>query len=264
MDMNEPLVSSLISTKKITVTCEKHGIEFEKKNALGRGFYGICPECEREERDAQMESEKAKWVRAEIEYKEKYRSLRIGATGLPSRFINKTFADYITKTPEQEGVLLAVKEYAQNKAGLQAGRGLIIAGTVGVGKTHLSAAIINEVITLENNIQAIYTTARDMIRHLRSAWKNPEIEESDLIDQYAHTSLLVIDEIGVQFGSESEMIQIFDVLDKRYGEQLPTVMVSNLTVDELVNLLGDRIIDRMREDGGALLQLNWQSNRGAA
>ncbi len=60
------------------------------------------------------------------------------------------------------------------------------------------------------------------------------------------------------------MIQIFDVLDKRYGEQLPTVMVSNLTVDELVNLLGDRIIDRMREDGGALLQLNWQSNRGAA
>lgn len=262
MDMNELLVSELVTAKTIKATCEKHGIEFEKRRLFGRGYYGICPECAREEHDAKMLAEKAEWERLEVEHKKEYRNQRIENSGLSSRFINKTFADYIAKTPEQEGVLSVAMEYARNKTGLQNGRGLIITGTVGVGKTHLSAAIINEVITVDNQVTAIYTTARDLIRHIRSAWKNPEIDESDLIDHYASTSMLVIDELGVQFGSESEMIQMFEVLDKRYGEQLPTVLISNLGVDELVKLLGDRVIDRLREDGGVLLQMNWKSNRG--
>ena len=263
MDMNKSIVSELVAAKTIKVICEKHGIEFEKRDFCGRGFYGICPECAREKHDAKMLAEKIERDQREIERKKQYREQRINDSGLPSRFINKTFADYIAKIPEQESVLAIAKDYAQNKTALHNGRGLIISGTVGTGKTHLASAIINDVITSENKIKAIYTTARDMIRHLRSAWKNTEISESDVIDQYASTSLLVIDELGAQFGSESEMIQMFEVLDKRYGERLPTVIISNLTINELVSLLGDRIIDRMREDGGVLLQMNWQSNRGA-
>ena len=263
MDMNESLVSDFVKAKIITEICEKHGIEFEKRDFFGRGFYGVCPECVREEHDAKMLAEKAEREQLEIVRKGEYRAERISNSGLPSRFSGKTFADYVVKTPEQESVLSIAKEYAQNKTGLNAGRGLIITGTVGVGKTHLASAIINEVITTENNIRAIYTTARDMIRHIRSAWKNPDIDESDMIDRYAYAQILVIDEIGVQFGSESEMIQMFEVLDKRYGEQLPTVMISNLTPAELTGLLGERIIDRMREDNGVMLQLNWESNRGA-
>lgn len=261
MDINEPIVSSIVNAKIITAICEKHGIEFEKRD-FGRGYYGVCPECAREEHDAKMLAEKAEWEQREIARNVQYRADRISNSGLPSRFIGKTFADYVVKTPEQKSVLSTAKEYAQNKTGLNAGRGLIITGTVGVGKTHLAAAIINEVITTENNINAIYTTARDMIRHIRSAWKNTDIDEGDVIDRYAYAKMLIIDEIGIQFGTESEMIQMFDVLDKRYSEQLPTVMISNLTPAELIGLLGERIIDRLREDDGVLLQLNWKSNRG--
>lgn len=263
MDMLKSIVSEFVSAKTITETCKKHGIVFERRERKNFGFVGVCPECNREKHDSMMLAEKTEIEQIDAERKLEYRNKRVGDSGLPKRFMNKTFHDYISETSDQESVLLVAKEYAENRDALKNGRGLIITGFVGVGKTHLAAAIINEIIKPDNQTTAVYTTARDMIRHIRSAWRDQSINEDDVIGRYAYASMLVIDEIGVQFGSESEMIQMFDVLDKRYGEQLPTVMISNLPINELVGLLGDRIIDRMREDNGVLLQLNWQSQRGA-
>jgi DNA replication protein DnaC len=103
-----------------------------------------------------------------------------------------------------------------------------------------------------------------MIRHIRSAWRDRSVDEQSLITKYTSTSMLIIDEIGVQFGSDSEMVQMFEVMNKRYGEMLPTVLISNLQMDELCKLLGDRIIDRMREDDGIAVRMDWESNRSAS
>ena len=103
-----------------------------------------------------------------------------------------------------------------------------------------------------------------MIRHIRSAWRDRSVDEQSLITKYASASMLIIDEIGVQFGSDSEMVQMFEVMNKRYGEMLPTVLISNLQMDELCKLLGDRIIDRMREDDGIAVSMDWESNRSVS
>jgi hypothetical protein len=47
----------------------------------------------------------------------------------------------------------------------------------------------------------------------------------------------------------------------RYEEMKPSLLVSNLTVDEIIDYLGDRVFDRMRENGGAVLAFNWTSHR---
>ena len=153
-------------------------------------------------------------------------------------------------TQDQEHALTVVAGYAKDTEKLNRGRGMIITGTVGVGKTHLAAAIINEIIKPDNSVNAIYITFSDMIRHIRSAWRDRSVSETYVIEKYSTVSLLIIDEIGVQYGSDSEMVQMFEVMNKRYGEMLPTVLISNLQMDELCRLLGDRIIDRMREDDG--------------
>ena len=141
---------------------------------------------------------------------------------------------------------------------------MIITGTVGVGKTHLAASIINEIIKPTNSINAIYITFSDMIRDIRSAWRDRSVDEQSLIAKYASASMLIIDEIGVQFGSDSEMVQMFEVMNKRYGEMLPTVLISNLPIEELTKLLGDRIVDRLREDDGIAVRMDWESNRSAS
>jgi DNA replication protein DnaC len=74
--------------------------------------------------------------------------------------------------------------------------------------------------------------------------------------------LLIIDEIGVQFGSPFETNLMFDILNERYEKLRPTLLLSNLTAPEIKAFLGERIYDRLREDGGQFVPFDWQSHRG--
>jgi DNA replication protein DnaC len=73
---------------------------------------------------------------------------------------------------------------------------------------------------------------------------------------------LIIDEVGMQFGSDTEKMIIFDIIDGRYNNMLPTILISNLELSEVKELIGDRSIDRLREDGGVVVAMKWASNRG--
>lgn len=257
-------MAALATAKSITAKCEIHGIDYQKHDFFGRGYQGVCPECAKEADQIKFDAEQ-KAIKAENEVRlNKLREDRVKLSGLPARFAWKTFSDYVPTTPDQEHALNVVAAYAKDTAKLNRGRGMIITGTVGVGKTHLAAAIINEIIKPDNSVNAIYITFSDMIRHIRSAWRDRSVDEQSLITKYASASMLIIDEIGVQFGSDSEMVQMFEVMNKRYGEMLPTVLISNLQMDELCKLLGDRIIDRMREDEGIAVRMDWESNRSAS
>lgn len=256
-------LSELVNAKTLPAVCEKHGIEYIKREIMGH-YRGICPECAKEAEQTKLEEDR-KAIKAESDARlNKLRNERVEASGLPARFAWKTFADYIPTTPDQEHALAVISGYAKNSEKLNRGRSMIITGTVGVGKTHLAAAIINEIIQTTNSINAIYITFSDMIRDIRSAWRDRGVDEKSIINKYASVEMLIIDEIGAQFGSESEMVQMFEVMNKRYGEMLPTVLISNLPIEELTKLLGDRIVDRLREDDGIAVRMDWESNRSAS
>lgn len=78
---------------------------------------------------------------------------------------------------------------------------------------------------------------------------------------YTDKDLLIIDEVGVQFGSESEKIILFEIINERYEQMKPTILISNLSEDELSRYVGERIIDRMREGKGAVINFDWESYR---
>lgn len=54
---------------------------------------------------------------------------------------------------------------------------------------------------------------------------------------------------------------MFEILNGRYQELRPTILISNLNTDALESLLGQRIMDRYRECG-SVLAFDWQSHRG--
>jgi DNA replication protein DnaC len=72
---------------------------------------------------------------------------------------------------------------------------------------------------------------------------------------------LILDEVGVSFRSEAEKTQLFDVLDGRYREMRPTVIVSNLNAKDLQECLGPRIFDRLMEAGSTVVIFDWKSYR---
>ena len=73
-----------------------------------------------------------------------------------------------------------------------------------------------------------YFTCMEVIQHIRSTWrKDSEASEVDVLAEFANVPLLVIDEIGMQYGTESEQNHLFDVLDRRYRDMMPTILLTN-------------------------------------
>jgi DNA replication protein DnaC len=102
----------------------------------------------------------------------------------------------------------------------------------------------------------------DLVRKIKETWsRGSDISEQQIIDQFASVDLLVLDEVGIQFGTDTEKLFMFDVIDLRYQRNLPTVLISNLAVEDIANAVGSRVVDRLRENGGKYIAMKWDSKR---
>lgn len=82
-----------------------------------------------------------------------------------------------------------------------------------------------------------------------------------MISYFTKPDLLIIDEIGVQFGSDAEKLIMFEIINTRYERMKPTILISNQSKEELAAFIGERVIDRMNDGGGCTLAFTWDSYR---
>lgn len=100
------------------------------------------------------------------------------------------------------------------------------------------------------------------IRMVRATWRRDSRQsEQEVIDTLCALDLLVIDEVGVQRGTDDEQIILFDVIDRRYADLRPTIIITNLNGAAFAEVIGPRIMDRLRERA-VFVPFNWASYRG--
>ena len=85
-----------------------------------------------------------------------------------------------------------------------------------------------------------------------------------MIAELADFDLLVIDEVGAQAGTHYELSVLHEVLDRRYQLIKPTVVVSNMDARGLGQYIGERALDRLRENKALLAGFTWESERRRA
>lgn len=255
-----------------SATCEKHGVRFEETYVRRADFFGegrhfdrhisgACGECakeaavRKEERKAREEEHKAAMERHELQQ-------RIRASDIPGGFIEKRLDGYVADSPGQKRALSIATNYVGNFGEhVYSGRNLIFTGKPGCGKTHLAIAIGLALMEIGANVR--YATAGDMVRRFTDTWGRREGEnETHVLADLTGADLLILDEAGVQSGSDVELRTIFNVIDGRYRENLPTLVVSNLSIKNLTPYVGERVIDRLRDNGSELVAFDWESYRG--
>ena len=90
-----------------------------------------------------------------------------------------------------------------------------------------------------------------LTRAVIKTWRHgADSTEEDVIERFVSLDLLIIDEVGVQFGSPTEMIILQEIINARYESVLPTILISNLTFEQLKESIGERIVDRATDGGG--------------
>lgn len=189
---------------------------------------------------------------------------RIGMAGIPDRFCDRTLESYVAATPCQRKALAFAEEYAHRfNQTSETGRSALFIGKPGTGKTHMAIGIAQTAMK-RWNASVLFTTTLRAIRRVKDTWHRDSVEtESQAIAALVFPDLLILDEIGIQFGSNTEKLILFDVLNSRYEKRAPTLLLSNLTLSEVRGYLGERVFDRMREDGGEVVVFDWASHRGS-
>lgn len=231
----------------------------ERKTTSKVSDIGVCQNCE-----GDMEWVKIDWVCPVCNAINQEKVLRRKAhdnLALPPRLLRHTFENYKDVNLKAGEIKRKCISYAANH---QDTGGMIMVGDVGTGKTHLAVAMCKAVCDQGNT--AHLTTVPKIIRDVRSSWgankkTEPTESESQIIRRYATNYVfLVIDEIGSQYGSDSEKIIISEIINDRYNNNLPTVIIGNVSIKEAEDYLGVRVIDRLKENG-TVVNFDWESHR---
>ncbi len=118
---------------------------------------------------------------------------------------------------------------------------LVLVGPSGCGKTHLAAAIANHCI--ENNRPVFYVTAPDLLDHLRSTFSpSSEMPYDEFFEQVRNAPLLILDDLGAQSSTPWAKEKLDQLLNHRFNNQLPTVIVSIVPIAELEERIRTRLL----------------------
>lgn len=185
---------------------------------------------------------------------------------IPKRFYGKEFENYVpyekNKTQYNK-----IKKYAENFGEhLKDGQWLVIKGGYGLGKTHLSIAVLKTIIfyyasQLVNKNQGLNVTqirsngrlnpvkfvrVTDLTQEIKNTF-NSNVSEEDVMNSYKFKGFLVIDDLGVENPTQWQLEKLFNLIDYRYSMMKPTLITTNCTLNELADRVGQRIVERITE-----------------
>ncbi|WP_059380635.1 ATP-binding protein [Bacillus anthracis] len=126
------------------------------------------------------------------------------------------------------------------------GESLMLWGEPGNGKTHLAAAIVNELS--KKGYIVVFQSVPELLQRIRSTFNSENKEnETQIMRALLECDLLILDDIGAEKTTEWVEEKLFNIIDGRYRKELPTLYTSNLEPKELKNQVGKRSYDRMVE-----------------
>tara|TARA_R110002020_G_scaffold26072_5_gene84369 strand:+ start:2608 stop:3147 length:540 start_codon:yes stop_codon:yes gene_type:complete len=174
-------------------------------------------------------------------------------------------AKTIHETMDRDSIWWSTYEYILNNLGKDSGSIFIITGKRGVGKTQMAACIVR--IMCLTFRSASYRRASDMYAILKATFDSKS-SELTLIDRWSEkpkgddnkSRLMIIDDMQDRANSDWESRTLNQIVDRRYGNCLDTILITNEKRTNIQQTIGPSIISRADETGG-IIECTWDSFR---
>jgi len=240
------------TVKPIRSIVKKQSEEIERQctihNTIMHGFEP-CPQCIA----AWEENEKAEQEKIRIQNEEKAKYIfnnpeqTLFYIGVGKRHLKCSFENY----QGGEKIKEICKEIVTKPLDL------LLTGNAGSGKTHLAVAIFREWVKTQkvttNN--ALFITVTDLLLEIREVFSDKtDKTEAEIVNKYAREQYLILDDLGAEKTSEWSITTLYTIIDQRYRQELPTIVTTNLTIDQIGSQISERIASRL--SSGKVIKIN--------
>ena len=174
-------------------------------------------------------------------------SLRLAKARIPKRYEKCHFNTYNHKlTVSQKKALRLAGDFTQNFPAVN--QGLLLAGPVGVGKTHLAVSIIKGLT--ERGFPCLFYEFGALLKEIQDSY-NPNTKSSELavLAPVLNVDVLVLDELGASKPTDWVRDTMAHIINSRYNDNKFTIFTSNYPderASEGKETLEDRIGVRVR------------------
>jgi len=178
-----------------------------------------------------------------------------GCYGIPKKYRDCSLENYLNN----DRIVNSLKKYT--------GGGLVFQGPTGCGKTHLAIGIMRQVevnewrIHCRRNInflkdgkellkgrrkKKLFITVPELLLEIRGSFQSDaEYSEMEILNKYSTVPLLVLDDLGSEKASEYTLTTLYILIDRRYREEMDTIITTNLSGVEIEDHLNARIASRL-------------------
>ena len=206
----------------------------EGKSLFGRDRHPAECDCQRAELEKREAAEKRRTHLEAVE--------RLKQRGFTNPAMREwTFDNDNGKCPQMKHARSYVECWEQMKA---ENIGLLLWGKVGTGKSYFAGCIANAL--MEREIAVCMTNFALILNDLAASFK----DRNEYISRLCSFPLLILDDFGMERGTEYGLEQVYNVIDSRHRSNKPLIVTTNLTLEELQHpedTAHARIYDRLLE-----------------
>lgn len=156
------------------------------------------------------------------------RQQRLAAAGIPKRYRHCTLDTFREKSTVLRNAKTRVREFVDLWPHTDDGKGMLLMGACGVGKTHLAVAALNEIINASKPGRMLFSNFQDLIQEIQASFDDDApVSKSEILRPLLETDLLVLDELGSVKPTQFVQDILYYVINTRYNEERTTIFTTN-------------------------------------